>query len=67
MGWILQQALQHKKPCQISTMNGTTMRGKRSDTEATAVWLLLNHFSLEDEEQGVGLQKAGLVQPADLI
>ena len=31
------------------------------------MWLLLNHFSSEDEEQAVGLEKADLVQPADLI
>lgn len=42
------------------------MRGKRSDTGSTAVWLLSNHFSPEDEEQAAGLEKADLVQPADL-
>ena len=30
------------------------------------MWLLLNHFSPEEEEQAVGLEKADLVQPADL-
>lgn len=62
MGWILQQALLHKKPCQISTMTSTTTRGKRCFTGSTAVWLLVNHFSPEDEEQAVGLEKADLVQ-----
>lgn len=41
-------------------MKGTTVRGKRSDTGSTAVWLLLNHLSPEDEEQAAGLEKADL-------
>lgn len=43
-------------------MKDITVRGKRSDT---AVWLVLNNFSPEDEEQAVGIENADLVQPAD--
>lgn len=39
---------------------------ERSDTASTALWLLFNHFSPEDEEQAVGLEKADRIQPADL-
>lgn len=42
-------------------MKGLALRGKRSDTGSTAVQLLLNNFS-PDEEQAVGLEKADLVQ-----
>lgn len=58
-GWILQQALQHRKPYQISTMKGTTLRGKGSDRGSTVVWLFLNDFSPEDEEPpGCGAGKS---------